>query len=185
MPDAQTRRGRLCLWFGRRLALRQQHVTIPASCRIHPEARIHPRNGSIRFGEDCSVALGAVVQGNVTLGDHCSIQAYTMLVGYGTRDKPAGEIRIGNYVRIAPQVMMIAGDHIFSDPAKPIHKQGLKLAPIIIEDDVWIAGRVNITAGVTIGKGSVIGGGSVVTRDIPPYSIAVGIPAKVVKKRGE
>lgn len=55
--------------------------------------------------------------------------------------------------------------------------------PIVIEDDVWIAARVNVMAGVTIGKGSVIGAGSVVTKDIPPYSIAVGTPAKVIKKR--
>ncbi|MBK1857180.1 hypothetical protein JIN80_02845 [Cerasicoccus arenae] len=79
--------------------------------------------------------------------------------------------------------MMIAANHIFDDPGKPIHGQGLQQMPIIVEDDVWIGGRVNLTAGVTIGSGSVIGAGSVVTKDIPAGSIAVGIPAKVIKNR--
>jgi len=183
MPARKTFGQRVALWWGRRLALRHGHASIPKSCLVHPEARIHPRSGAVRFGEYCSVAPGAVVQGNVQLGDHCSIQLGSILVGYGTRDEPTGLISIGNGVRIAPMVMMIAGDHVFEDASKPIREQGLKLAPITIGDDVWIAGRVNVTAGATIGEGSVIGAGSVVTRDIPPYSVAVGIPARVVKER--
>jgi acetyltransferase-like isoleucine patch superfamily enzyme len=163
--------------------MRHRHVTAPPSCRLHPDARIHPRGGAICFGERCSVAAGAIVQGNVELGDDCSIQAGTMLVGYGSMEDRSGLIRIGHNVRIAPMVMMIAANHVFDDPDRPIREQGLRNAPINIEDDVWIAGRVNIMAGVTIGCGSVIGAGSVVTRDIPPMSIAVGAPARVVKSR--
>jgi acetyltransferase-like isoleucine patch superfamily enzyme len=81
--------------------------------------------------------------------------------------------------------MMIAGNHVFSDPDKPIHGQGLVHSPIVIEDDVWVAGRVNIMAGVHIGKGSVIGAGSVVTHDVPSGAVAVGVPAKVVRRRSE
>ena len=54
---------------------------------------------------------------------------------------------------------------------------------IIIEDDCWLGSHVTVTKGVRIGKGSVIGANSVVTKDIPPYSVAVGTPAKVIKKR--
>ncbi|MBO5765373.1 MAG: acyltransferase, partial [Lentisphaeria bacterium] len=67
---------------------------------------------------------------------------------------------------------------------KTIHEQGMKPGRITIEDDVWIAGGVHINSGVTIGRGSVIGAGAVVTKDIPPMSVAVGVPAKVIKKRG-
>ena len=53
--------------------------------------------------------------------------------------------------------------------------------PIVIEDDCWLGGGVIVLAGVTIGKGSVIGAGSIVTKDIPPYSVAVGNPCKVMR----
>ena len=56
-------------------------------------------------------------------------------------------------------------------------------APVVIEDDVWCGANVTILKGVTIGRGSVIAAGSVVTRSIPPYSIAGGVPARVIKKR--
>ncbi len=176
-------RERFVFWCGRRLALRHTNVHVPQSCRIHPGAKINPRNGAIHFGENCIVADGAIIQGNVRFGDNCSVQPYTILTGYGTVSEPSGQIRIGNGVRIASHGMIIAANHNFSDPDKPIHAQGLTNAPITIEDDVWIGGRVNITAGIAIGHGSVIGGGSVVTKDIPEKSIAVGIPAKVIKHR--
>jgi acetyltransferase-like isoleucine patch superfamily enzyme len=185
MPGVATRGQRLTLWIGRKLALRHRQVTAPRSCRLHPGARINPRDGKISFGENCSVATGAVIQGNVSLGDHCSIQTNSILIGYGTAAQPDGKITLGNHVRIAPNVMMFGGDHIFDNPDVPIHRQGHRLAPIIIGDDVWIAGRAMITAGVTIGRGSVIGAGAVVTRDIPPFSIAVGCPARVIGVRGK
>ncbi|MDQ8194656.1 acyltransferase [Coraliomargarita sp. SDUM461004] len=178
-------RQRFVFWCGRRLARRYKNVHVPKSCRIHPGAKINPRDGAIYFGEDCIVADGAIIQGNVRFGDHCSVQPYTILTGTGTRENPIGQITIGNYVRIASHGMMIAANHNFSDPKKPIHHQGLTLGPITIEDDVWIGGRVNITAGTTIAHGSVIGSGSVVTKDIPAMSIAVGVPAKVIKSRND
>tara|TARA_R100000027_G_scaffold67739_1_gene68359 strand:- start:18432 stop:18824 length:393 start_codon:yes stop_codon:yes gene_type:complete len=130
------------------------------------------------------VADGAIIQGLVEFGENCSVQPYSILTGYGTPEEPSGKITIGNHVRIASHGMFIATNHNFDDPGKPICKQGLSSAPITIEDDVWIAGRVNITAGVTIGQGSVIGGGSVVTKTIPPMSVAVGAPARVIRTRG-
>lgn len=169
--------------WGRYLALRHKNVSAGKNCLFHPGAKINPRGGRIHFGEGCIVGDGACIQGNVHFGDHCSVQVYSILTGYGTIENPSGQITIGNGVRIAPQVMMIAGNHVFEDVTRPIHQQGLKHAPITIEDDVWIAGRVNLMAGVTIGKGSVVGAGSVVTRSIPPMSIAVGSPAKVIKSR--
>ncbi len=183
MPQSTTWRQRLGLWWGRRRALRHPHVSVSATCRIHPDTHIHPRSGTIRLGERCTVAARAIVQGNVELGDDCSIQMGTILVGYGNREDRAGLIRIGNHVRIAPMVMMIASNHVFDDTERPIARQGLRHAPITVEDDVWIAGRVTLTAGVTIGRGSVIGAGAVVTTDIPPWSVAVGVPARVIRSR--
>lgn len=174
---------RITYQIGYWLANRHSHVNISPTCLISPETKVSPREGQINIGDNTTVAAGAIIQGNVDMGKHCSVQSYSILVGYGDCQKREGLIKIGNYVRIAPQVMMIAANHVFSDPDQPIHDQGLNKDSIIIEDDVWIGGRVNIMAGVTIGKGSVIGAGTVVTHDIPPYSIAVGVPARVIKKR--
>ena len=179
MPQNKTWRQRLSLWFGRKLATRHAGVSIDPTALISPEARIHPRGGKIQLGAKCTVAPQAIIQGNVTMGDNCSVQTGTMLIGSGT----AGQITIGNYVRIAPFVQMIATNHRFEDPTKTIHGQGMAPAPITIEDDVWVAGRVIITAGVTIGKGSVLAAGAVVTKDVAPYSVVGGVPAKLIKKR--
>jgi acetyltransferase-like isoleucine patch superfamily enzyme len=183
MPEAITWGQRIALWIGRRFALRHQRVTLARSCRIHAGAKVNPRSGHIRIGECTTIADGAVVQGNVSLGDHCSVQIYSILVGYGTGDDPDGRILIGNYVRIASHVMMIGANHVFADDKIPIHRQGLCHQPIVVEDDVWIGGGVVVLAGVTLGRGTVIGAGSVVTKNIPPMSVAVGNPARIIKSR--
>lgn len=183
MASGETFRGRLALRLGRWLATRGGDVDIHPTARISPDARINPRKGRIVIGARCSIAPGAIIQGNVTLGDDCSVQAYSILIGYGVPDDSAGRITLGNGVRVAPHVMMIAANHVFDDPDRPIHGQGLRHEPITIGDDVWIAGRVTITAGVTVGSGCVVGAGAVVTRDLPPRSVAVGVPARVVRQR--
>ena len=74
-------------------------------------------------------------------------------------------------------------DHGFDDAEQRIMDQGFVVGEVIIEDDVWIGTGAIINKGVRIGKGSVIGSGSVVTQNIPPYSIAVGVPCRVIKSR--
>ena len=170
-------------WLGRRLALRNPRVNIAPDAAISPAAMINPRSGAIEIGARSMVSPGAVVAGNVKIGNDSSVQNYTIVVGYGTPENPAGLVRIGSGVRIGAHCMIIGGNHRFSDPSTPIHKQGIEPKPIVICDDVWIGGNVNIIAGVTIGSGCVIGAGSVVTHDIPPMSVAVGAPAKVIRKR--
>lgn len=175
-----TWRSRLLFALGRWLAVRGGKVRIGNNPRIHPGALINSRNAQIVLGDDVVIAQGTAIQGNVSIGNNCSVQMNGNIVGYPGE---TGAVRIGDNVRIAAGCMMIAGNHIFADANTPICKQGLSYAPIVIGDDVWLGGRVNVMAGVTIGKGCVIGAGSVVTRDIPPYSVAVGVPARVVKER--
>lgn len=165
---------RLLYRIGRYLALRNKNVIAPPSCLLHPGAKIHPRSGRIVFGENCIVTSGAIIQGNVRFGDDCSVQPYTILVGYGTIENNTGQINIGNGVRMASHSMLIAANHRFKSP----HNPGLDHAPITIGDNTWVAGKVNIMAGVTIGSNAVIGAGAVVTKDVPDDHIAVGVPAK-------
>jgi len=85
------------------------------------------------------------------------------------------KIEIGTHVDIADECLIIDNDF------HGIGSKNPKIAPIIIDDDVWLATRVIVLKGVTIGKGSVIGAGSIVTKSIPPNSFAAGVPAKVIR----
>lgn len=113
---------------------------------------------------------------NLSIGKNSSINEGCFL-------HALGGIEIANGVRIAPQTTIHTYEHGFADASVPIYKQDYIVSKVIIEDDVWIGASVNINKGVTIGKGAVIGGGAVVTKDIPPYAIAVGNPARVIKYR--
>ncbi len=95
----------------------------------------------------------------------------------------SGFIEIGNNVLISPRVSIYAENHVFIHTNHPIKEQGVTKQFVKIEDDCWIASNSIILAGVTIGKGSVIAAGSVVTKDIPPFSVVAGVPAKVIKSR--
>lgn len=86
---------------------------------------------------------------------------------------------------IAPNCMLAGGNHNFDDISKPMREQGDNSKGIIIEDDVWVGANCIILDGVCIRRGSIIGAGSVVTKNIEKFSIAVGNPCKVIKKRGE
>jgi len=94
-----------------------------------------------------------------------------------------GKILIGNNCLIGPNVVMRSADHRFEKPNILIREQGHIARDIFIDEDVWLGSNVIILGGVHIGRGSIIGAGAVVTRDIPPMAIAVGIPAKVIKYR--
>ena len=96
-----------------------------------------------------------------------------------------GGIRIGNHVLIGQCVNIHAENHQFNDQNLRINQQGVSYQGVVIEDDVWVGSKATILDGVTIGQGAVIGAGSIVTRSIPPYSIAVGSPARVIGTRGE
>lgn len=94
-----------------------------------------------------------------------------------------GRINIGKDCLFGPNVVIRTANHKFLDINIPIRKQGHKLNDIFIEEDVWLGSNVIILGGVTVGRGSVIAAGAVVTKNIPSYSVAGGIPAKIIKSR--
>jgi acetyltransferase-like isoleucine patch superfamily enzyme len=95
----------------------------------------------------------------------------------------SGYIEIGNNVMISPRVSIYAENHNFGRTDITMKEQGVTRSFVKIEDDCWIAANSVILSGVTIGMGSVVAAGSVVTKDIPPFSIAAGVPAIIIKKR--
>jgi acetyltransferase-like isoleucine patch superfamily enzyme len=98
-------------------------------------------------------------------------------------------IKIGNKVMFGPDTSILGGDHNTSQIGEYMADVHWKLEendlPVTIEDDVWIGAKAIILKGVTVGRGSIIAAGAIVVRDVPPYSIVAGIPAKVVKYRFE
>ncbi len=119
-----------------------------------------------------NIEHGAYIHRNISIDDES---------GIGINAYINAEVNIGKYVMMGPECMLIANSHYF-DSVKRKYIGFRPSEPIIIEDDVWIGARVVILGGVTIGKGSTIGAGAVVSRSIPPYSVAVGVPARVVKQ---
>ncbi|MCP4374515.1 MAG: acyltransferase [Deltaproteobacteria bacterium] len=113
---------------------------------------------------------------NVKIGKRSSLNQGVIIDGFGC-------VNIGRGVRIAPYVCINTADHQYDDPETLIVNQGFVVAKVIIEDDVWVGTGAKINKGVRIGKGSVIGSGSVVIKDVPPYSIAAGVPCRVIKSR--
>lgn len=115
-------------------------------------------------------------QAGITIGKNCFLGEFNIIRGQGG-------VHIGNDVYTGPMVQIVAVNHVYNNPDVPIREQGITAQGIVIEDDVWLGANVVVVDGVTIGRGSIIGAGSVVTANIPPYSIAVGTPAKPVKDR--
>jgi acetyltransferase-like isoleucine patch superfamily enzyme len=111
--------------------------------------------------------------GPVIIGDRTKI---------GLSNTIIGPVTIGNDIRLAQNITLSGLNHNYEDINIPIHKQGVSTAPISIEDNTWIGANVVVLAGVTIGKHAIVAAGSIVTKDIPPYSVAVGNPARIIKQ---
>lgn len=124
---------------------------------------------------------------NISIGRYCKIHKNTVIgdnsgIGYGCEINNG--VTIGNNVMMGPNVVIFTQNHCTSETKIPMRLQGMtEISTVRICDDVWIGARVCILPGVTIGEGSVIGACTVVSKDIPPYSVACGNPAQIVKRR--
>lgn len=91
-----------------------------------------------------------------------------------------GGLRIGDNVSISPEVMILTAQHPLDDPEFRVATR-----PIVLEDHVFVGSRAIVMPGVTLGRGSVVAAGAIVTRDVPPFAIVAGMPARVVGRRPE
>lgn len=135
--------------------------------------------GSIKIGHDTTVSRYSIIQsvgGYIDIANNSQIGDYCNLYGQGG-------LKIGNNVMLASGIQIIPNQHGYNNLSIPIKDNPEFSEGITIEDDVWIGAGVLILDGVTVKKGSVIGAGAVVTKNIEPYSIVVGVPARKIKDR--
>lgn len=116
--------------------------------------------------------------GRIEIGDRVSLNS-NVAIDAAER----GVIKIGSDVLMGSNVVIRASDHATAESDRPIGQQGHAASTIVIGDDVWLGANVVVVGGVTIGEHSVIGAGAVVTRDVEPYSLAVGVPARRIADR--
>ena len=126
-------------------------------------------------GQRVNIEKGASFSNRISLGDRS---------GIGLNAQLNGAMEIGNDVMMGPDVVVYTLNHSTERTDIPMSRQGFtEEKEVIIEDDVWIGARVIILPGVRVSQGSIIAAGSVVTKDVPPYTIVGGAPAKVIKSR--
>ena len=139
----------------------------------------------LKLGRDVQIDKGVLLhcggmewsegKGQISIGDNSYIGPNCVLFG-------AGEIEIGAHVLISPGVVLASHQHGYARTDLRFDQQPSEFARIIIEDNVWLGSNVTILPGVCIGQGAVIGAGAIVTRDVARKCLAVGVPARVVKK---
>lgn len=132
-----------------------QDFNIGKGSTIEDFATVNNGVGAVKIGERTLVGIGNVIIGPVELGDN---------------------------IITAQNIVMSGLNHNYENVKIPIVDQDVSTSPIVVENDCWIGANVVLTAGVRIGKHTVIAAGAVVTKDIPAYSVAVGNPARVIKK---
>ena len=128
----------------------------------------------VRLGRGAFVTAG---NGSLTLGAHAAVSPCVHL------SADDGYIEIGPYTAIGPGTVLRAANHRFDGRDEPIMFQGHVPGKIVIEENVWIGANCVVTPGVRIGRGAVVGAGAVVTRDVPPFAVVGGVPAKIIRQR--
>lgn len=138
------------------------------------------------FGRHCTVGRFATIRPTnvlvdelgegLRMGDNSNIGSYAYI-------GCSGYIEIGQNVMMGPRVALLAENHHFERTDVPMIRQGVERKTIRIADDCWLGAGCIVLAGVNIGTGVVVAAGAVVARDVPPYTVVAGVPARVVRSR--
>jgi galactoside O-acetyltransferase len=155
-------------------ARRAAGVRIVAPHRLRAGGDVYLDHGAYLHCGDQAWCEGA---GGISIGRGSYVGPYCVLFGMGG-------IEIGEQVMIAPGAVLSSVQHPWDDTSRPMYEQPRVYGRIAIEDDVYIGSNAVVTPGVRIGRGAVIGAGAVVTRDVPSWTLAVGVPARAVAARG-
>jgi len=134
----------------------------------------------VKLGRSIFLDKGVILEariGHVEIGNRVYIGCYSVIIGNGG-------VVIGSNVLIGAHCIITSSNHRFDRRDRIIWEQGMSWKKVTIGDDVWWGANVKVMPGVSIGNGAVVGAGSVVTKDIPDYGVAIGVPCKIVRYRG-
>jgi acetyltransferase-like isoleucine patch superfamily enzyme/predicted SAM-dependent methyltransferase len=170
---------RVLKWGIKRVAKLPTIFGKPATYHVDKTAQLSDRR-LIQIGEYAEIKDYVIIRtysNVVKIGKYTQINPFTVIYG-------GSGVFIGDNVLIAPHCVIAAGNHDYKQTEKPMRFAGdLSKGPIIIEDDVWIGANCTITDGLKISRGAVVAANSVVTKDIAPYDIVAGVPARVIGNR--
>lgn len=163
------------------LKIRHPHVITRGFVFLDRGVTVHARPGYGRLILGKWVHLGANTalrchEGTLSVGDKSNLARDISINCYL-------DVEIGDSALIADDVYISDFDHRFDDLTRTIKDQGIAKSRVRIERDVWLGTKVTVCRGVVIGEGTVVGANAVVTKDLPAFSVAVGVPARVVKDR--
>lgn len=133
-----------------------KNISLAENVRIGLRSQLYAREGSIKIAEESTLSPCVTI------------------------DASFGSITLGKQVIIGPGTVIRAANHRFNRTDQPIMYQGHSYGKISIDDDVWIGANATITPDIHIGRGAIVGAGGVVTKDVEPFSIVGGVPAKKI-----
>ena len=169
--------------FGANVVLRHPHkiaigdnVVIDDNCCLDAKGTT---NEGIRIGTGVFVGRNTILScknGDIDLDDHANI-------GFNVEVFSAARVRIGKHVLVAAYTYLVGGDHLFDRVDVPVLYQGRTAQGIEVDDNVWLGAHVVVSDGSRVGRDAIIGAGAVVRGEIPPFAIAAGVPARVIRDR--
>jgi len=136
-------------------------------------------NEGIRIGSGVFVGRNTILScknGDIVIDDNAN-------VGFNVEVFSAGRVRVGKDVLIAAYTYLVGGDHLFDRVDVPVLYQGRTAQGIEVDDNVWLGAHVVVSDGSRVGRDAIVGAGAVVRGEIPPFAIAAGVPARVIRDR--
>ncbi len=196
----QLARGQIARWrgvhAGERFGLgRGVSIIYPGYMQVQDDVTIEDYGylnclsaGGVHIGSHTSIARNLWLHCGGSIAEYSSsffeIGEYSF-IGCNAVIGPSGGIKIGSHVLIGPGLTISSENHRFDELDRPIYQQGVEPGKVLIADNCWIASNVMILAGITLGEGCVVAAGAVVTRDVPPNSVIGGVPARLLRMRGQ
>jgi acetyltransferase-like isoleucine patch superfamily enzyme len=183
-------RSRLYPWLTsgihRRALVRDpRFLSLADGVRVGPQAELWafadaPSGGAaIVLAQDADIRSFALLHaygGSIRVGRRSCVNHFCFVNG-------AGGVDLGDDVMLGTHTVILSSEHSYDDLTTPMGQQPSRARPVVIEDDVYLGAHVTVLAGVRIGTGAIVAAGAVVNRDVPPYAIVGGVPAKLIRSR--